>query len=159
MTRVLRGIIHGKTIDLDENPGLQDGRQVEVTLRVHELPGARPGSTPGGAETERQPEPAPGVPPGIVRSQQAFWRALPELLQNKRNLGKWACYHGDERIGIGGYEDLIRECVRRGLADDAYDLDIIEPRAIPPWETMDIDGGGHIVDEMDEDTGSTGRPA
>ena len=157
MTRVLRGIIHGRTIELDDSPGLEDGRHVEVTLRVDELPGAPPSGTPGSAATVYQP--APGVPPGILQSQQAFWRELPLLLRNKRNLGKWVCYHGDERIGIGSYEELIRECVRRGLGDDAYDLDIIEPRAIPPWETMEIEGGGHVVDEIDEDAGSTGRPA
>jgi hypothetical protein len=37
---------------------------------------------------------------------------------------------GHERIGIAKYEDLIRECPGRGLADETYDLDVIEPRAI-----------------------------
>src|SRR5258708_1327243 len=58
------------------------------------------------------------VPPGILRSQQAFWRDLPALLKNKRNHGKWVCYQGDERIGIAGTgRELIQECQRRGLRD------------------------------------------
>jgi hypothetical protein len=107
---------------------------------------------------QESPAAAEGIPPGILRSQQAFWRDLPELLQNKRNRGKWVCYHGDERIGIGKYEDLIRECLRRGLADDTYDLDVIEPRAIPPWEPEEIEGGGHEVDEIDDVSTNTGDP-
>jgi hypothetical protein len=51
MTRVLRGVIHGKTIQLDENTGLDDGRQVEVILRVRGLPGPPAGWQPGSTET------------------------------------------------------------------------------------------------------------
>ncbi len=29
----LRGVVHGKTIELANDPGLQDGQEVEVTLR------------------------------------------------------------------------------------------------------------------------------
>ena len=65
-------------------------------------------------------QPAPAdvteVPPGILRSQQAFWRDLPELLKNKRNHGKTACYFGDECIGIANSDrPLIGECVRRNM--------------------------------------------
>lgn len=109
--------------------------------------------------TRQESLPAEGIPTGIFRSQQAFWRDLPELLRNKSNRGNWVCYHGDERIGIGKYEDLIRECLRRGFADDTYDLDVIEPRAIPPWELEEVEGGGHEVDEIDDDSLCTGDPA
>ncbi len=33
MTRTLHGIIHGKTIELLQNPGLEDGYSVEVEIR------------------------------------------------------------------------------------------------------------------------------
>jgi hypothetical protein len=33
----LHGIIHGKTIELDDDPGLRDGQEVEVTLRPAEM--------------------------------------------------------------------------------------------------------------------------
>jgi hypothetical protein len=33
MTEVLHGIIHGKTILLEQDPGIGDGRTVEVVLR------------------------------------------------------------------------------------------------------------------------------
>ena len=33
MTEIIRGIIHGRTIELDRNPGIGDGQKVEVILR------------------------------------------------------------------------------------------------------------------------------
>ena len=51
MTKVLRGVVRGKTIELDDNTGLEDGRQVELILRVKQLPGPPPGWKPGGADT------------------------------------------------------------------------------------------------------------
>jgi hypothetical protein len=93
------------------------------------------------------------VPPGILRSQQAFWRDLPDLLKNKRNHGKWVCYQGDARIGIAGTQrELIQECLRRGLRDDEYDLDVIEPRGLPPWEPEEVEpiGPWHHPDVSSE---------
>lgn len=34
MTKVLHGKIHGKTIELGEDPGLGDGQDVEVSVRT-----------------------------------------------------------------------------------------------------------------------------
>src|SRR5258708_916221 len=42
-----------------------------------------------------------GIPEGIRRSQEAFFRDLPELLKDRRLRGKWIAYHRDERIKIG----------------------------------------------------------
>jgi hypothetical protein len=69
----------------------------------------------------------------------ASWRDLPELLENKRNHGKWVCYHGDERVGIGTHEQLIRACIQRGIPDDAFHLDLIEAQSVPPWEDVDVE--------------------
>lgn len=33
MTEIIRGVIHGKTIELDKDPGMSEGQQVEVVLR------------------------------------------------------------------------------------------------------------------------------
>ncbi len=33
MNEMIHGIIHGTTIELTENPGIEDGREVEVTVR------------------------------------------------------------------------------------------------------------------------------
>ena len=103
---------------------------------------------------EQKTEPAQAaapssVSPGILRSQQAFWRDLPELLADKRNHGKWVCYHGAERIGIAaGDEPLLGECVRRGIPDDEYDLFVIKPRPLPPWEPEETEplGPWHFED-------------
>jgi hypothetical protein len=51
VTKLLRGVIHGRTIELDTDTGLEDGRKVEVILRAKELPGPPPGWKPGSRET------------------------------------------------------------------------------------------------------------
>jgi hypothetical protein len=51
MTRTMHGVIHGKRIELVEDPGIDDGEQVEVTLRARQLPGPPPGWSPGCKET------------------------------------------------------------------------------------------------------------
>jgi hypothetical protein len=84
------------------------------------------------------------VPPGIRRSQEAFWSDLPQLLKQNHLRGQWVCYAGGERIGIAPTEAaLIQKCLRRGLRDDEFDLDVIEPHALPPWESETIEPGGH----------------
>jgi hypothetical protein len=79
------------------------------------------------------------IPIGILRSQQAFWRDLPELLKEKRNGGKWVCYHGDERLGIGDRELLIRETLQRAIPEDAYYMDCIQPQELAPWEDIEVE--------------------
>jgi hypothetical protein len=38
MERQLQGIIHGRTIELSEDPGVADGQPVEITLRTVRVP-------------------------------------------------------------------------------------------------------------------------
>jgi hypothetical protein len=67
------------------------------------------------------------IPEANRRSQYTFLRDLPELLKDETLHGKWIAYHGNERIGIApSDEPLIRECLRRGLKDDQYDLFVIK---------------------------------
>ena len=40
MSDLMQGVIHGRTIKLEQDPGLGDGRHVEVTVRVKESPEA-----------------------------------------------------------------------------------------------------------------------
>jgi hypothetical protein len=90
--------------------------------------------TAGGAS----PEVASDIPPGILCSQQAYWRDLPELLAQKKR-GNWVLYHRNERIGVAKkVEDLIRECIRRDLADDECYLGEIAPRSHAPWGVEEI---------------------
>ncbi|MBM4073621.1 MAG: hypothetical protein FJ271_32580 [Planctomycetes bacterium] len=94
-------------------------------------------------EKDLPPFPASGIPEGILLSQRAFWKDLPELLADRRNHGQWVCYHRDERIGIAASDDvLIRECLRRGIPMDEYEVAIIRPRALPPWEPEEIESLG-----------------
>jgi hypothetical protein len=77
---------------------------------------------------DRPAPPVPEVPPGIRRSREALRRDLPQLLENRRLHGRCIAYHGDERIGIARDPDkLLRECIRRGFADDEYYIGVISP--------------------------------
>jgi hypothetical protein len=79
------------------------------------------------ASDEAWQPPLLDLPEGIRRSQAAFLRDLPELLEDESLRGQWVIYHGDERIGIApSDEPLIRECSRRGLKSDQYDIFVIE---------------------------------
>jgi hypothetical protein len=51
MVKILRGVVHGRTIELEGDPGIEDGRTVEVVVRSKALPGPPPGWQPGGTET------------------------------------------------------------------------------------------------------------
>jgi hypothetical protein len=75
------------------------------------------------------------TPEGIRRSQDAFFRGLPELLKDESLLGQCVAYCGDERIGIApSDEPLIREINRRGIQDDEFDLFVIRPQGREPEE-------------------------
>jgi hypothetical protein len=75
------------------------------------------------------------VPEGVRKSQEAFFRDLPELLNDRKLQGRYVAYHGNERIGIARDDaPLIRECLRRGLNRDEYDVLIIEPQSREPEE-------------------------
>jgi hypothetical protein len=80
------------------------------------------------------------VPEGILRSKAAFLRDLPRLLENKKLARQWVAYHGEERIGVARTErELIQECLRRGLKQDEYYVDMVIPHSPEPEE---IEGGG-----------------
>jgi hypothetical protein len=84
---------------------------------------------------ESRPSREVHIPEGIRKSQAAFFRELPELLKDRRLRGRYIAYHGDERIGIARDDiPLVRECLRRGLKDDEYDLFVIEPQSQEPEE-------------------------
>lgn len=99
--------------------------------------------------TERcdETEPFEEVPPGILRSQRAFWRELPDLLRTRRK-GRWVAYHGDERVGFGHTQaDLYRECIRRGYRTNEVFVALVEPHDVPPWEPIDIESSFEGPDE------------
>ena len=73
------------------------------------------------------------VPEGIRRAKEAFLRDLPMLLARKRLHGRWVLYHGDEQVRISRRTDkLLRECDKRGLAEDDYYLGWIGPHSTDP---------------------------
>jgi hypothetical protein len=87
---------------------------------------------------EHEPPAAIGLP--RLRSMQAFWKDLPELLGNQRNHGKWVAYHGDVRIDLGKTQtELYQECFRRGLQRGDFYVGKIKASDIPPWGTVQVD--------------------
>jgi hypothetical protein len=60
------------------------------------------------------------IPGGIRRSQDAFFRDLPELLKDESLLGQCVAYCGDERIGIAPSDERerISGCVYRVVTKD-----------------------------------------
>ena len=92
-------------------------------------------------------EPPPGLDPWFLRCMQAYWRDLPQLLQNKRLRGKWVAYKGEEQVVFGKTQtDVYQECFRRGLERGQFYVDKIEPHYMPPW------GGGEAVTGLYEVT-------
>jgi hypothetical protein len=85
---------------------------------------------------EAKPEPdLPEIPEGIRRSQEAFFRALPDLLKQRSLRGRWVAYSGEEQVKVGKtMEAVIRECNRRGLGREEYDVFVIEPQSPEPEE-------------------------
>jgi hypothetical protein len=51
MVKILRGVVRGRTIELEGDPGIETGSPVEVIVRSKALPGPPPGWRPGGTET------------------------------------------------------------------------------------------------------------
>jgi hypothetical protein len=95
-------------------------------------------------------QPHPETPPMMLRSMQAYWRDLPELLRRRRNRRKWVAYHGEERVAITRSEvDAYQECFRRGLERGQFYVDKVEadPDGIPPWGTFESDWSFYEVTE------------
>lgn len=80
------------------------------------------------------------VAPQMLRSQQAFWRDLPQLLERRKWRGQWVCYHGDERIGIArDTPELVKKCLQLGLQRGDFYVGLIEERSNAPWVCEEMD--------------------
>jgi hypothetical protein len=89
-----------------------------------------------------------GIAPGILRSMQAYWRDLPQLLLLRSRKRVWVAYHGDERVGFGrSRADLYDECMGRGLARGEFYVGMLEASTEPPWEPIDVETGYGPVDD------------
>ncbi len=70
------------------------------------------------------------VPLGILKARAALRTDLPALLADRKSRGKWACYSNEGRVGLGDdHLALIRECVLRGIPDDDFIVERVEPGA------------------------------
>jgi len=93
-------------------------------------------------EGGREPSPiaaVAGISPGMLRSQQAYWRDLPELLKQRNLHRQWVCYHGDDRIGIAKTDtELVQHCLKLGLQRGHFYVGRITRRDLPPWEPEEM---------------------
>jgi hypothetical protein len=86
------------------------------------------------------------IPEGILQAQDAFFRDLPRLLEDRKLAGKWVAYTGTGRVKVGRTQrEVIEECLRRGLPSDQYDVFIIRPQSREPEE---VDGGPYEFEEF-----------
>lgn len=86
--------------------------------------------------------PRPEFSPMVLRSEQAFWRDLPELLKSRWNRGKWVAYHGEQRVALARSSvDAYQECFRRGLKHEEFYVGKVkaDPDGIPPWGPFEGD--------------------
>ena len=60
MTRILRGVVHGKIIEVNEDLGMLDGQAVELIV-TPSTPNERP---PEGIRSQSSAKKLPGPPPG-----------------------------------------------------------------------------------------------
>ena len=51
MNKVMLGVVRGRTIELENDPGIEDGKTVEIVLRLKQPPGPPPGWKPDCTET------------------------------------------------------------------------------------------------------------
>jgi hypothetical protein len=76
MTKTLHGTVHGRTIELDEDPGVAEGQEVEVQVRVVPKRSQKPGE-------------------GFLRTEGALagdteWDAIMEKIYKARKLERRA---------------------------------------------------------------------
>src|ERR1700758_1168820 len=104
----------GKPVDVVD-PATQQ-RYVLLDREQYEHMRTLLGYTPATAD-----ETSGRLEPMMLRSQQAFWQDLPELLKRRSKQRPWVAYHGDERVGFGKTRtELYQDCLRRGLPRGAF---------------------------------------
>ncbi len=112
-------------------------------------------------ESPQSPSPSQAsfeIPPGIRRSQEAFWRDLPNLLKQKKLIGRWVCYHGDEQIGVAKTDtELVQACLRRGLKRNEFYVGWINELPAPPWESFDLEESLFEAAEFDSQAQSSAQ--
>ena len=81
--------------------------------------------------------------PLIQQSIDAVRNDLPELVKTHR--GRWAAYHGEQRLGIGTSQtELYQQGFRRGLTRNDFIVGLIEPGSFDPNEEFDMPLGDII---------------
>ncbi len=77
------------------------------------------------------------VSPVLVRSTNAFYRDLPELLKTRSSM--WVAYHGDRCVGSARTEtELYQRCTREGIPEDEFIVLFADPHALSDREPIEL---------------------
>jgi hypothetical protein len=68
MIKVIHGVVHGKTIEVDEDLGLMDGQTVDLIVTVTASPGPCAEEIGSRESPKKLPGPPPGWQPGSRRT-------------------------------------------------------------------------------------------
>jgi uncharacterized protein (DUF433 family) len=127
--RTLRGVIHGKAIELEEEPGLPDGKQVNVEIQA-----IGSSATPAGTSSPwwmNQLEVNPAIRPGkfVVKGTAVLVDELVTMLEQGKSEGELLQIHAQlqpkDIAAVREYAKLPVE-MRRSFgswAEDAEQLD------------------------------------
>jgi hypothetical protein len=91
--------------------------------------------------------------PMMLRSMEAYWRELPQLLAGKARRDGWVAYHGDERVAFGkSMTELYQLCLGRGLRRGEFYVGRLkmDGDGLPPWATRQGDWSLYEVNDPDE---------
>ncbi len=97
MTKVLRGVVHGNTIEVTEDLGMWEGQTVDLLVTPSGLPESSAEGSLSQAAPKKLPGPPPGWKPGGVSSAAEIlaedWTEeddrILEQIQAERKAAKW----------------------------------------------------------------------
>ena len=96
MTRVLRGIVHGKTIEVTEDLGMSDGQAVDLLVAPSGSLQPPPEGSGSRASAKKLPGPPPGWKPGVSSAAGLLAKEwtdeddrILERIQAERKAAKW----------------------------------------------------------------------
>jgi hypothetical protein len=97
MTKVLRGIVHGNTIEVSEDLGMWEGQTVDLLITPSSATGAQSPAPLPGPSPKKLPGPPPGWKPGAASSTAGMlaeeWTEeddrILEQIQAERKSAKW----------------------------------------------------------------------
>jgi hypothetical protein len=97
------------------------------------------------------------IAPGVLRSMEAFWRDLQELLTRWRRRGKFVLYHHEQQAAFARSIPMLeKERIRRGIPEQECYIGHIVPQHEAPWTPEDMKTG--LIEFDDEEAPTELQP-